>query len=62
MLKKIQDTAKARCDHKLDLDDFEASIPPEVLETWRKAVVDWEHDPNSPNPYKSDAESRFILM
>lgn len=62
MRKKIQDTAKARSEHRSDLVDFEASIPPNVLTTWRETVMSWETNADSPNPYKSDSNGTLYII
>lgn len=62
MLKKIHDAVPARYEHVLALSDFETSIPPDILETWREAVIGWEQNADLPNPYKSDGKSTFCIF
>jgi len=53
-MKKIQDTAPMRNDQLLAFQDFEATIPADLVAQWREAVELWEADSSAPNPFKAE--------
>ncbi|KAF8070016.1 hypothetical protein FPV67DRAFT_1413223 [Lyophyllum atratum] len=67
LLKKIQRAAEGSTEHKNIQRDFEASLPPDDVATWREKVETWEANPDAPNPYAqkmkvvSEREARLKL-
>ncbi|KAF9457802.1 hypothetical protein BDZ94DRAFT_1285142 [Collybia nuda] len=57
MLTKIKEAVPARSEHRQALQDFEASIPPTVIEEWKLAVENWEKDASQPNPFKTKTKA-----
>jgi hypothetical protein len=47
-----------RNDQILAFQDFEATIPTELVAQWRAAVELWETDPKAPNPFKVEKRSK----
>jgi len=53
-MKKIQDAVPMRNKQILAFQDYEATIPVELVAQWRQAVELWEEDSSAPNPFKAE--------
>jgi len=53
-MKKIQDAVPMRNEQIISFQDFQATIPDELVTQWRAAVELWEEDLNAPNPFKME--------
>lgn len=53
-MKKIQDAVPMRNDQILAFEDFEATIPADVVAQWHQAVELWEANSSVPNPFKAE--------
>ncbi|EIW79765.1 hypothetical protein CONPUDRAFT_34829, partial [Coniophora puteana RWD-64-598 SS2] len=52
--RRLEEAIPASKTHTADLKEFEASLPPGTLQTWRKEMVNWESDPDgNQNPFES---------
>ncbi|KAG6847867.1 hypothetical protein H0H93_005344 [Arthromyces matolae] len=61
MVKKIQEAARCSREHKEALDELEAVIPKDVVESWTAEVELWETDPAKKNPYQTTSAVRLKL-
>ena len=59
-MKKIQDAAPMQNDQILAFQDFEVTIPVELVVQWLAAVELWESDSNAPNPFKAEKRCKWF--
>ncbi|KAJ2935276.1 hypothetical protein H1R20_g1819, partial [Candolleomyces eurysporus] len=52
LLKKMVTATSDVAEHVIAHQELESTISPEKLQTWTEAMLAWELDPSSPNPYE----------